>query len=308
MPALPPIEPVPTGGTWHQPRRFNGAAVPRPVDDGDQPATTTPEPTPRQIEAMAEIQRILAESDDPAGLAARVLARIEAGEADEARCSAYPWCIETGDHWSHHSEPVTVSLNCPMPESHKHNHAESPYIETGLFSEDIAEGERGRVIVFFEDCDLDAASLRHEVAKIRATLPRIEALADMADGTAPVVRRSIGGCDRLNGQCERHEIDHGETIHRGPAYANDLADLTAFHLEQWGDDTPRIVSSAGGTWPDHNLTGFDAIIAAAEQQLAHARTVRAHLAAVLNEAPPTKPPEHQKVRPADGDAGEQVTE
>lgn len=116
-----------------------------------------------------------------------------------------------------------------------------------------------------------------------------------ADATAP--------CPAIGGKCAGHENDHGEIIHRGQAYTNDLADLRAFHLEQWGDDTPRIVSSHGGTWPDLDLEAFDAVIEAAEQQLAHARNVRTHLAAALGEAPPTQPPENQKAQPANGATG-----
>lgn len=136
------------------------------------------------------------------------------------------------------------------------------------------------------------AAAAGQAVGIPASAPEPEQTADTA---AP--------CPAIYGECAGHENDHGEIIHRGQAYTNDLADLRAFHLEQWGDDTPRVVSSHGGTWPDLDLEAFDAVIEATEQQLAHARNVRTHLAAALGEAPPTQPPENQKAQPANGATG-----
>ncbi|WP_031516818.1 DUF6907 domain-containing protein [Streptomyces sp. NRRL F-5123] len=102
------------------------------------------------------------------------------------QCPVHPWCIERGDHTWHNSEPVTVHVECGVDEAHNHGHAESPYVEARLVSEDDpATGARGAgAAVMIGDCEVTAAGARREAAKLRAALPRIEALADILDGQA----------------------------------------------------------------------------------------------------------------------------
>jgi hypothetical protein len=104
-----------------------------------------------------------------------------------AQCPVHPWCIEDGDHTWHNSEPVTVHVECGLDKTHNHGHNRTPYIDARLISEDDpSTGIRGaRAAVSLDDCEVDAAGARREVAKLRAALPRIETLADILDGKPP---------------------------------------------------------------------------------------------------------------------------
>ena len=142
--------------------------------------------TPEQAAAMAEISRILTESNDPAALAGRMLARI-AAEKSQPRCTDPAWCTEAGAHELHTGESVQVVQDCDFAESRKHDHTDQPYIDAKLIAEDDRDtGQRGAgAAVSFGECELTADGLRREVAKIRAALPRLEAMADTLDGKPP---------------------------------------------------------------------------------------------------------------------------
>ncbi|HEY5834660.1 hypothetical protein, partial [Streptomyces sp.] len=101
----------------------------------------------------------------------------------------HDWCIEFGDHEYHMDEPVRVAMDCDLGDSHRHDHTDQPYIDARLVSEDDRRtGQRGAgAAISFGDCELTADGARRELAKIRAALPRIEALADTLDGKPPYV-------------------------------------------------------------------------------------------------------------------------
>lgn len=142
--------------------------------------------TPEQTAAMAEISRILTESDDPAALAGRLLARI-AAEKSHAACTVHTWCREVGEHEWHESLMVQVAQECDHCAADWQKHSDRPYIDVKLCSEDDREtGELGAgAAVSFGECEMDADGLRREVAKMLAAAPRLLALADTLDGIAP---------------------------------------------------------------------------------------------------------------------------
>jgi hypothetical protein len=101
-----------------------------------------------------------------------------------------------------------------------------------------------------------------------------------ANDTAPTI-----ACDRLNGQCSTHVLDHDALIHRGPehtASAGEDHNLLSHTLVQWGDDEePRLEFVGNGHWPELGLTETDALITATKKQLHRMETSREHLAVAL---------------------------
>jgi hypothetical protein len=129
---------------------------------------------------------------------------------------------------------------------------------------------------------------------------------DERPAPAPATVQADDRCDALDRECESHDHDNGTVIHLGPTHSASDDGLPAHHLYQYGDHAPSMVL-VSDQCPELNLPQVDALIAAVEQQLAHLRDARHHLAAALGEAPPTEPPETQQARPADGNTDGQVT-
>ncbi|WP_333768159.1 hypothetical protein [Streptomyces sp. IBSBF 2435] len=159
--------------------------------------TITSDATPEQAAAMAEMNQIFADADDPAGLAARVLAHIDAERAEQQaltghavqRCGVLAWCTETGEHEWHKGEPVQVAQDCGLGGTYKHDHTATPYLDAYLIAEDDRDtGQRGAgAAVSFGECELTAGGLRREITKILDALPRLAAMADTLDGKPPYV-------------------------------------------------------------------------------------------------------------------------
>jgi hypothetical protein len=86
-------------------------------------------------------------------------------------CTTYRWCTVTGPHETHHSADITVQQ------------LTSATLVAGILAEDGSAPFIG-----FCETDLSPDALRAEVARLRALLPRLEALADIADAD-----RTAGG-------------------------------------------------------------------------------------------------------------------
>lgn len=114
--------------------------------------------TPDQAEAMREITRIVMESGDPSGAARQVLDLVQ-------KCSTHGWCVETGDHYDHASDPVTVRTT---------KDDEPPYLDAH-----ILHLSGSRPIIGFGGADLTADQARAEVAKMREFADKVEAMADV---------------------------------------------------------------------------------------------------------------------------------
>lgn len=111
-------------------------------------------------------------------------------------------------------------------------------------------------------------------------------------------------CGELNGQCERHEDDHGDIVHFGREHREDVGDLhdvLTHRLTKWSNDSESVLScGGGGEWDDFNLAQTDELIDKATRQLASLRNCRTHLAAALGKAEPVYVP------PTDWDDAEEI--
>jgi hypothetical protein len=88
-------------------------------------------------------------------------------------CDVWSWCTLTGDHEMHTSHAVTI--NQPGGRA---------VMDARVMAEDGRDGGPGLdPFIGYCETDLTPDGLRTEIAKIRAALPRLEALADIVDGT-----------------------------------------------------------------------------------------------------------------------------
>ncbi|MET7679043.1 hypothetical protein [Streptomyces sp. NPDC005423] len=88
-------------------------------------------------------------------------------------CIVWSWCTVTGDHEMHTSHDVTIEQS-----------GGGTVLDARVMAEDGRDGGPG-LAPFIDYCETDLTpdGLRAEVANIRAALPRLEALADIVDGT-----------------------------------------------------------------------------------------------------------------------------
>ncbi|MFD7130550.1 DUF6907 domain-containing protein [Streptomyces sp. NPDC059894] len=88
-------------------------------------------------------------------------------------CVAWSWCTATGNHEIHTSHDVTID----QPGGRT-------VLQACVMAEGGCDGDPGLApFIAYCETDLTPDGLRTEVARIRATLPRLEALADIVDGT-----------------------------------------------------------------------------------------------------------------------------
>ncbi|MFE2639336.1 DUF6907 domain-containing protein [Streptomyces scopuliridis] len=93
----------------------------------------------------------------------------------EPACVVWSWCTVTGNHEMHTSHDVTI--NQPGGRT---------VLDARVMAEDGRDGDPGLApFIGYCETDLTPDGLRTEVANIRATLPRLEALADIVDGIQP---------------------------------------------------------------------------------------------------------------------------
>ncbi|MET8325136.1 hypothetical protein [Streptomyces sp. NPDC005181] len=104
-------------------------------------------------------------------------------------CVVWSWCTVTVDHEMHTSHDVTIE----QPGG-------GTVLDARVMAEDGRDGGPG-LAPFIGYCETDVTpdGLRAEVANIRAALPRLEALADIVDGTPTrlSVAQVLGSLDRF---------------------------------------------------------------------------------------------------------------
>ncbi|NEA73825.1 hypothetical protein [Streptomyces sp. SID13588] len=90
-------------------------------------------------------------------------------------CLVWPWCAVTGDHEMHTSHDVTIE----QPGG-------GTVLGARVMAEDGRDGGPGLApFIGYCETDLTPDALRAEVTQVRAALPRLEALADIAKGIPP---------------------------------------------------------------------------------------------------------------------------
>ncbi|WP_202234303.1 DUF6907 domain-containing protein [Actinacidiphila reveromycinica] len=136
-------------------------------------ATTLPAPSPFDVDpSTAEVVR-----HD------RALALVPPAPT----CLVWAWCIVTGDHEMHLSRDVTIE----QPGG-------GTVLDAHVMAEDGRDGSPGLApFIGYCETDLSADELRAEVTRIRAALPGLLALADIADGR-PVAPSAAQVLDRLD--------------------------------------------------------------------------------------------------------------
>ncbi|MGW3437087.1 DUF6907 domain-containing protein [Streptomyces bacillaris] len=180
-------------------------------------------------------------------------------EPAAAQCTVYPWCAETGDHTMH----ASTYTEAPTPDG---------YGDSVLPVNLMAEGNGP--FVGWLDLDLTPAQTRERVTELRHHLDTVAALADMADGQAP-----------LEPGAECYSATAAGA--RGALISSEI-----YHLDdpEPGKPTARIaVFGQPEADADLDVAGADQLVADLEQYLPRLRAQRNHLAALTSNEGNTRP-------------------
>ncbi len=287
MPTPTSTDPIRTGGAWTGHRTFNTAAVQATVAELTAQAEA---PTPEQEAAYDEALRIVGDSPERAARALELIAEDQA-----PACPVHPWCIEKGAHTWHNSETVEVTAECGIGK--KHNHSDTPpYLEVRLISEDNpTTGVRGdNAAVMIDDCEVDADGARHEVEKIRAALPRIEALAAQLDGAAALPTSRYMPSPEWGDAEEIRTVGADSAILKAALFVP--TDVNG------ADEPPVLAVYSGGFGTDVELDRAGALNLRA-QMLAFLPKLDAMISLLPAEVP-TTPPESEKARETESASGQ----